>query len=80
MILSAIRAIYFIYVLIIVCRNSAKPFCKRPAFMNWLPTLILISSVCSMCIGAIIIRDTVIGNGQVVCELFRYDIYFTIVA
>ena len=45
MILGCSRIIYFVYVLICVCRNNAtKPFFKRPAFMNWLPILILISS------------------------------------
>lgn len=76
--LSALRVIYFIYVLTIVCRNSSKPFWKRPAFMNYLPVLILISSVACLFFGVFILKDTINGNGGVMCELKHADLYFTV--
>ena len=51
-ILSAVRLIYFIYVIIIVKRNSKKlPFFKRPFFVNWLPIFILIMTCFTLFYG-----------------------------
>ena len=51
-ILSALRIIYFIYVIVIVKRNSKKlPFFKRPFFVNWLPIFILITSCFTLIYG-----------------------------
>ena len=59
LILSAFRILYFVYVLLRVCRESAKPFCKRPAFMNLLPILILLTSVTDLFSGVFILTGTV---------------------
>ena len=68
-ILSAIRLLYFIYVLIVVCRSSKKSFFSRPAFMNWLPIFVLIQSVMTLFAGIMILVQTIEGEGQVICEL-----------
>ena len=78
-VLSVLRVLYFIYVLICVCRATSKPFFKRPAFMNWLPILILITSVASLYFGASILTVTVQGDGKVVCEIAKADLYFLVV-
>ena len=51
-ILSAARLFYFIYVIIIVKRNSKKlPFFKRPFFLNWLPIIFLLTTCFTMNYG-----------------------------
>ena len=63
-VLSGIRVIYFVYVLIYVCRSkSPKPFFRRPPFLNWLPILALFSSVAQLYFGIVKLSVTIKGNG-----------------
>ena len=80
-VLSAIRVIYFFYVLIYVCRRkSPKPFFKRPTFLNWLPILTFVSSAAVLYFNYGLLVDTIQGEGQVICELDHRDFYYTIAA
>ena len=52
-VLSFIRCIYFVYVLVRVCRSSStKRFFSRPFFMNWLPILYLLTSLSLLYAGS----------------------------
>ena len=80
--MSAIRVAYFPYVLYRVrqsCRNW-RAFFGRPAFMNWLPILILVTSVSSLAFGAALLYGTVIGKGKVICHLNSSDLTFMVIA
>ena len=78
-ILSCLRVIYYIFVLFCVCKNNrAKPFFKRPAFMNWLPILILVTSIGLIYFGVGILKDTIKGDGKVICQLANIDFYYTV--
>lgn len=81
-VMSAIRVAYFPYVLYRVsqtCKNW-RAFFGRPAFMNWLPILILLTSISSLAFGALLLYGTVIGEGKVICRLNSSDLTFMVIA
>ena len=65
-VLSAVRLVYFIYVLTKVYKSSSH-FFGRPIFLNWLPIMIAVLSAITMCTGFYLLYYTVQGQGQVIC-------------
>ena len=81
--MSLIRSIYFVYVLYRVKKSSEsnwRAFFGRPSFMNWLPILILTTSISAFFFGVSVLKATVNGSGQVICRLDNIDLIFTVVA
>ena len=77
-VLSAIRVIYFIYVLAHVCRTS-QSFWRRPAFMNWLPICNLVYALSVLLSGSYLLYWTWEGDGQVICEISGSTVILTVV-
>ena len=77
-ILGFARFIYFIYVLAVSSRSQTRGFCRRPAFLSWLPLLNLIAGLAMALFGALILTDTVQGHGKVICQLAQSDLIYMV--